>query len=76
MTGRGFRRSRRRGCSSPFPAGRPATCATLQRTGAGEVNVGLAISYRLCRMMGGDLAVQSAPGAGTTFIARMPIEPL
>lgn len=41
----------------------------------GEVDVGLAISQRLCRLMGGELSVQSAPGAGTTFIARLPAGP-
>lgn len=37
-----------------------------------EASLGLAISHRLCCRMGGELTVQSAPGAGTTFIARLP----
>jgi signal transduction histidine kinase len=37
-----------------------------------EASMGLAISHRLCCRMGGELTVQSAPGAGTTFIARLP----
>lgn len=40
----------------------------------GGINVGLAISQRLCRLMNGDLTAQSAPGAGTTFTVRLPAE--
>lgn len=38
----------------------------------GGTGLGLFISRRLCRMMGGDIAVASEPGAGSVFTARLP----
>ena len=38
----------------------------------GGSGLGLALSRRLCRLMGGDIAVTSTPGAGSTFVARLP----
>jgi signal transduction histidine kinase len=40
----------------------------------GGTGLGLALSRRLCRMMGGDIAVQSESGRGSTFTARLPAE--
>jgi CheY-like chemotaxis protein len=46
--------------------------ASLTRNfdGAG---LGLAISRRLARIMGGDISVESAPGEGSTFICELPL---
>lgn len=40
-----------------------------------EVRLGLPLAYRYCRLMGGDLAVASVPGQGTTVTVSLPIHP-
>jgi signal transduction histidine kinase len=38
----------------------------------GGTGVGLAITRKLARMMGGDVTVASEPGKGSVFTARLP----
>jgi K+-sensing histidine kinase KdpD len=45
----------------------------MKQTGTG---LGLYITRRLARAMGGDVTVSSVPGAGSTFLLRLPSAPI
>ncbi len=53
-----------------FQAFSQAEADTARRFGG--TGLGLALSREFCRMMGGDLTVESAEGQGSTFTIRLP----
>ena len=55
-----------------FEAFSQAEASTRSRYGG--TGLGLAISRHFCRLMGGDLTVESAYGEGSRFTVRLPAQ--
>ena len=54
-------------------AGYPVRCMARSRA-LGGAGLGLSIARELVRAHGGDIAVHSVPGEGSTFAVHLPVE--
>jgi signal transduction histidine kinase/ActR/RegA family two-component response regulator len=68
-TGIGIRRENLADLFQNFGESKGATASKYGGTG-----LGLALSQKLCRLMGGDIAVQSEIGKGSCFTIRVPVK--
>jgi len=69
-TGIGMTSAQAGGLFEPFIQGDESTTRKYGGTG-----LGLALTRRYCRLMGGDISVRSEIGRGSTFTIRLPAEP-
>jgi signal transduction histidine kinase len=69
-TGIGMSPEQQRLLFQPFTQVNSSTTRVYSGTG-----LGLALSRALCRMLGGDIEVESAAGCGSIFTVRLPILP-
>lgn len=67
-TGIGLSREQMSRLFKPFAQAEASTAAQFGGTG-----LGLSITRRLAELMGGDLSVESTPGAGAAFTMRIPV---